>query len=163
MDARGAVEAALFSSAEPLRASVIAEKTGLDEGIVKNEIKELALDYERRRSAIRISKIGPEYVMQLSDEFREYAMTFSEREIPRGVLKTAAAIAYNQPVLQSELCRSIGPRVYEDVKDLIARELVHGKHKGQTLELTVTKKFCEYFGIEGTSKEAIRKWIEKRE
>ena len=163
MDVRGAVEAALFSSPEPIRASVIAERTGLDEGVVKNEIRELALDYERRKSAIRISKIGVEFVMQLAEEFRDYAMKFSEQEMPKGVLKTAVTIAYNQPILQSELCRNMGPRVYDDVKMLIEKDLVHGKRHGQTLELTVTKGFSEYFGIEGTSKEAIRKWIEKRE
>ena len=163
MDPKGAVEAALFSSGELLRIADISARTGLDEGDIKNAIKKLDLEYDRRGSAIMIAKIGPGYIMQLREEYTEYAGKFSERELTQGTLKTAATIAYHQPIRQSELAQNLGPRVYEDVKILLDMELVHGKPWGQTLELTTTKKFSEYFGIEGVSKEAIRKWIEKGE
>lgn len=163
MDPQGAVEAALFSSGEPLRPIDISERTGLSEGEVKNAIKQLAMDYERRESAIKIAKIGPAYIMQLQDAYRDFAGKFSEREIPQGTLKTAVAIAYHQPIMQSELANQLGPRVYDDVKMLSEMDLIHAKQRGQTKELTTTKRFSEYFGIEGTSKEAIRKWIERTE
>lgn len=163
MDPQGAVEASLFASGEPLRPIDIAQRTGLDEGEVRNGLKQLEMEYERRNSAIKIAKIGPGYMMQLRDEYRDYAMEFSEREIPPGTLRTAVAIAYHQPILQSALANNLGPRVYDDVKDLVERDLIHAKRVGQTKELTTTKKFSEYFGIEATSKEAIRKWIEKME
>jgi segregation and condensation protein B len=162
MDAQGAVEAALFSSGEPLRPIDIAEKAGLDEGDVKNALKILEMDYDRRGSAIEIVKINSGYMMQLRSEYREFA-SFSEKEMSKGLLKTAVAIAYHQPVMQSELANQLGPRVYEDVKELIEKDLIHAKQKGQTKELTTTKHFSEYFGIEGTGKEAVRKWIEKME
>lgn len=163
MDPKGAVEAALFSSPDPLRIIDISQRTGLSEGEVKNGLKQLEMEYDRDDSAIKIAKIGSEYIMQLRDEYRDIAGKFSEQEIPKGTLKTAVTIAYHQPILQSELAKNLGPRVYDDMKILLDLDLVHGKRKGQTLELTTTKKFSEYFGIEGTSKEAIRKWIEKSE
>jgi segregation and condensation protein B len=64
-------------------------------------------------------------------------------------------------LLQSELFRTLGARVYDDVRELIELDLISGRQKGQTLELTTTRKFAEYFGIEGTSKEDIKKWIER--
>jgi len=161
MDAQGAVEAALFSAGQPLRPADLADATGLQETDVKNALKQLEMEYERRNSAIRIAKIGPGYIMQLRDEYREFALKFSERDLPPGILRTAAVIAYHQPILQSEIANKLGPRVYDDIKVLTERGLIHAKQKGQTKELTTTKHFSEYFGIEGTSKEAIRKWIER--
>ena len=163
MDPKGAVEAALFTSAEPIGVAEIMERTGLPEGVVKNGLKQLEMEYDRDDSAIKIAKIGPGYIMQLRDEYRDIAGDFAERDIPRGTLKTAVTIAYHQPILQSELANKIGPRIYDDVKALMDMGLIYGRKKGQTRELTTTKKFSEYFGIEGTSKEAIRKWIEKKD
>jgi segregation and condensation protein B len=161
LDPRGAVEAALFASAKGLRVIDIAESTGLTEETVRVSLKSLAIEYERMGSAIRIAKIDAEYAFQLKDEYAHYAEKFSEAEISKYVLRTAAAIAYNQPVLQSELFRTLGARVYDDVRKLMELDLVNGKQKGQTLELTTTKRFAEYFGIEGTSKADIKNWIEK--
>ncbi|MCL2143504.1 MAG: SMC-Scp complex subunit ScpB [Methanomassiliicoccaceae archaeon] len=161
MDARGAVEAALFASAKGLRVIDIANQTGLTEEAVRVALKSLAIEYERMGSAITIAKIDAEYAFQLRSEYAHYAEKFSEIEIAKGVLRTAAAIAYNQPLLQSELFRTLGARVYDDVRKLMELDLITGRHKGQTLELTTTKKFAEYFGIEGTSKADIKKWIER--
>jgi segregation and condensation protein B len=161
LDTRGAVEAALFASAKGLRVIDLANQTGLTEEAVRVALKTLSIEYERMGSAIKIAKIGSEYAFQLRDEYSHYSDKFSEVEIPKGVLRTAAAIAYNQPVLQSELSRTLGGRVYEDVPKLIELDLITGRKKGQTLELTTTRRFAEYFGIEGTSKADIKKWIEK--
>ena len=163
MNPKGAVEAALFTSAEPISIAEIMERTGLPDGVVKNGLKQLEMEYDRDDSAVRIAKIGPGYIMQLREEYREIAGKFAEQDIPKGTLKTAVTIAYHQPILQSELANNLGARVYEDVKVLMDMDLIHGKRKGQTRELTTTKKFSEYFGIDGTSKEAIRKWIERND
>jgi len=161
LDPRGAVEAALFASAKGLRVVDIADRTGLTEETVRVSLKSLTIEYERMGSAIKIAKIDSEYAFQLKDEYAHYAEKFSESEISRFVLRTAAAIAYNQPVLQSELFRTLGARVYDDVRKLTELDLINGRQKGQTLELTTTRRFAEYFGIEGTSKADIKKWIEK--
>lgn len=161
MDARGAVEAALFASAKGLRVIDIATQTGLTEEAVRTALKTLSIEYERMGSAIMIAKIDAEYAFQLKEEYAHYTNKFTEAEISRGVQRTAAVIAYNQPVLQSELCRTLGPRVYDDVRKLMELELINGKPKGQTLELTTSKRFAEHYGIEGTSKDDIKKWIER--
>ena len=77
-----------------------------------------------------------------------------------GLMRTLSTIAYNQPVLQSELFKTRGPRTYDDVHKLVEMGFVSGKKCGQTLELTTTPRFSEYFGIGSTRKSDIRKWIE---
>ncbi|MBO6084176.1 MAG: SMC-Scp complex subunit ScpB [Candidatus Methanomethylophilaceae archaeon] len=160
MDARGAVEAILFTSPRPIPVREIAERTNLSEEKVQDVLQDLIRVYDMINSAIRIAKIGNDYAMALREEYTHIAETFIGTELTRGMMKTLATIAYNQPILQSELSNNIGARVYEDVPVLIERGLVHAKKVGQTKELTTTKKFLEYFGIEANSKDGIRKWIE---
>jgi segregation and condensation protein B len=161
VDARSVVEAALFASAKGLRVIDIANQTGLTEESVRVSLKQLAVEYEKMGSAIKVAKIDAEYAFQLKEEYAHFTEKFTETEISRGVQRTAAVIAYHQPVLQSELCRTLGPRVYDDVRRLIELDLIQGKPKGQTLELTTTKRFAEHYGIEGTSKAHIKDWIAK--
>lgn len=160
MDVKGAVEAALFSSAENLRISQIAERTGFPEEEVRTALLDLRREYDDRDSAIMIAKIGGEFRMMLRTEYSSCTGTFAKAEMSPGVMRTLSTIAYNQPVLQSELFKTRGPRTYDDVHRLIEMGLVSGRKSGQTLELTTTKRFSEYFGIGSTRKSDIRAWIE---
>lgn len=163
MNVKSAVEAALFSSSELIRLSDIAERIGVPVEDVRYAAKDLMAEYEERDSAITIIKVGSEYRMKLRDEYTDFAGEFSRLELTRGMMKTAVTIAYNQPVMQSELCKNLGPRVYDDVRGLIDLGLISGKPVMQSLELTTTKKFAEYFGISSNKREDIRKWIEDNE
>lgn len=162
MNPKGAVEAALFSASSPLRVRDIAERTGLDDDKVKELLERLHDDYERRNSAMKISKIGADYVMMLRDEYLEYADKFSTAELTPGMMKTLSAIAYNQPIMQSELFKNLGSRVYDDVPVLVEKGLVSAKKVGQSKELTTTKRFMEYFGVEATGKKDIRRWMDEQ-
>lgn len=161
MDPIRVVEAALFSS-KPLKVSEMARTTNLQEAVVRSSIKRLAKEYRDRGSAIEIVKIGPKYSMQLRREFSDAARPFTEKEVPDEVLKTAAMIAYHQPVLQSVLAKALGSEVYRQVDLLRSIGLVKAKKKGQTLQLTTTQRFAEYFGIEGSTRDDIRRWMESQ-
>ena len=162
MNARGAVEAALFSASSPLRVRDIADRTGLSDAKVREMLKILQEEYDERGSAIRISKIGPDFVMRLRDEYLDYSDKFTDAELTKGMMKPLSAIAYNQPILQSELFKTIGSRIYDDVPVLVEKGFVNAKKVGQTKELSITKKFMEYFGVEATSKKDIRKWLDQQ-
>ena len=162
MDTKGAVEAALFSASGNLRTSDIAAKTGLPIEEVRSAIMDLRREYEERDSAIQIAKIGVEYRMMLRPEYSECTGTFAKPEMSAGVLRTLTTIAYYQPVLQSELLKLRGPRVYDDVHVLTEMDFVAKKKSGNTWELTTTKKFAEYFGIGSTKVKDIQKWIKDR-
>jgi segregation and condensation protein B len=159
---KGAVEAALFSSAEKITVSDIAERTGLPEDKIRHALKDLRKEYDDRESAVMIAKIGNEYRMMLRTEYTDFTGKFAKAEMTGGMMRTLSTIAYNQPVLQSELFKTRGPRTYDDVHSLIDMGMVAGKKSGQTLELTTTKKFSEYFGIGSTRISDIKKWIESQ-
>ncbi|MDD1767901.1 MAG: SMC-Scp complex subunit ScpB [Methanomassiliicoccales archaeon] len=161
MDPVRVVESVLFSS-KPLKISEIAGTTQLTESEIRGAVKKLAKEYRDRSSAIEIVKIGPKYSMQLRKEFTECARPFTEKEVPDDVLKIAAMIAYHQPVLQSALAKVLGSEVYKDVEKLRSMGLVKAKKRGQTLQLTTTQRFAEYFGIEGSTREDIKRWMESQ-
>ena len=162
MNEKGAVEAALFSSAEKISVPDIAERTGLSEEKIRHALRDLRKEYDDRDSAIMIAKIGNEYKMMLRTDYTDFTGKFANAEMTGGMMRTLSTIAYNQPVLQSELFRTRGPRVYDDVRALMEMDMVSGKRSGQTLELTTTKKFSEYFGIGSTRIADIKKWIESQ-
>lgn len=156
------VEALLFSSSQPVKVSDIELQAQMDGAVVRKALKQLQKEYDDRGSALEVAKTGSGYSFIVREEYRPFGRQFSPKEVPDDVLRTAAMVAYHQPVLQSDLARSLGSRVYEDVRELSKLGLVTTRKKGQTLQLSTTKRFSEYFGIEGSSKAAIKKWMEQR-
>ena len=159
MDPDRVVEAVLFSSSSPVKASEIADMTQLSQDSVRRALHRLVAEYQAKDSAIEVIKTGLKYSMQLRKEYVQYSASYTVQDLDPGVIKTAAIIAYNQPILQSDLAKKRGGNVYDDIRSLRHRGLITGKKTGQTLLLSTTKKFSEYFGI-STRKEDIKVWME---
>ena len=162
MSDRGIVEAALYSAGRALTLEDLVRVTGFDEPVVKEHLRALVRDYKKRDSAIEVAQIGTRWTMQIRREYTERARTFAPPEIDRDLLKTAALIAYHQPILQSDLFDMIGEKVYEHTKALEDLKLITRKPSGRSLELTTTRYFAEFFGLKTTNREGIRKIMADR-
>ncbi|MDH2905998.1 MAG: SMC-Scp complex subunit ScpB [Methanomassiliicoccales archaeon] len=155
------VEAMLFSSGRPIAPSEIAEASGLSVQDVRQSLKKLKRVYSGRSTAIEILRIGDKYSMQLRKDFQKSARNMAPMELPRDVLSAISLIAYYQPVLQSELARKIGPRIYDSVAKLREMGLVNVRSKAHSLELTTSSRFAEFFGIEARNSADIKQYFEK--
>ena len=162
MNDRSIVEAALYSSGKALTLEELMRVTGFEEAAVKGHLRALAREYTKRGSAIEVTQIGSKWAMQIRSEYTERARVFAPPEIDRDLLKTAALIAYHQPILQSDLFDMIGEKVYEHTKALEGLRLVSRKPSGRSLELTTTRYFAEFFGLKATNREGIRKIMAQR-
>ncbi len=162
MSDRGIVEAALYSAGKAMTVDELVRVTGFDEAVVKEHLRALAREYRKRNSAIEVTQIGTRWTMQIRQEYTERARTFAPPEIDRDLLKTAALIAYHQPILQSDLFDMIGEKVYEHTKALEDLRLISRKPSGRSLELTTTRYFAEFFGLKTTNREGIRKIMADR-
>ena len=162
MEPARAVEAVLFASSRPLKVSEIEAATQLTPDVIHRSLAKLKKEYDERGSAMEVVKIGIRHALQLRKEFVGYGLPFAEKELPREVLRTAAYIAYNQPILQSDLAKALGSEVYEHVRSLHAAGLITASRRGQTFSLTTSKRFAEYFGIASSRKEDIKKWMESQ-
>ncbi len=161
-DPQRIVEAVLFASSRPLRMAEIEAASQLSDDVIRRALSRLKKEYDGRGSAIEVVKIGIRYSMQLRKDYVGYGIPFAEVEVPKEVLKTAAYIAYNQPIKQSELAEALGSEVYEHVRLLRSAGLISGKKQGQTLLLSTSNKFPEYFGIPSSRREDIKRWMESQ-
>ena len=156
------VEAILFSSDRPLRVGEIAKIANLDVEEISKAMRKLRREYEERGGAIEILRVGNKYVMQLRDEYSQYGYKLGKKELSDDVLKTLAVIAYYQPITQRKLREMLGTKIYAHVDELKKRGFIYGKSSGKTVILRTTKKFNEYFGINASKPEEIKKFFEER-
>ena len=162
MKPEGLVEATLFSAGRAVTLEELEGATGLSGEEVRKSIKSLVKDYEKRESSLRVVKVGSKYLLKIRDEYVRVAESLAETELPKEVLKTAALIAYHQPLKQKDLNIMLGSRIYEHVKILKEKQLVKAKPAGKTFELTTTNAFLEYFGIEASNREDVRRVLAKK-
>lgn len=160
------IEAALFLTENPLKATAVAKIVQEDVDKVRQTILELIRDYEERNLGLEISDDGG-YIIQVKDEFATLIDEFVPLEIPTSLIRTLSAIAIKQPVMQSEIIKIRGAGAYEHIKELMERELVNKKEEGRSPTLTTTKKFQEYFRLSKDGKSLrqvlIREHKEKEE
>ncbi len=156
------VEAALFCAGRPIDAKEIAQSMELTVDEVKTSLKRLVEDYFSRDGAIEVVKVGSKYVMQLKGEYSDRVSSMTQTNISTDLLKTVALIAYHQPILQSNLMRMIGSKAYEHVKELREMNLVLARPRSNSLELSTSKTFPDYFGIDATNREQVKKWFQEK-
>ncbi len=162
MNDRSIVEAALYSSGKALTLEELMRVTGFDEAVVRAHLRALAREYTKRGSALEVAQIGSKWTMQIRSEYTDRARVFAPPEIDRDLLKTAALIAYHQPILQSDLFDMIGEKVYEHTKALEDLRLIARRPSGRSLELTTTRYFAEFFGLKTTNRDGVRKIMAER-
>ena len=162
MTDKGKVEAALFAAGHPLTVREIAEKTGILPSTVRQILKDLASEFRERGGAITVTKLGSKWSMHLDPAYVEEIPEILPANISKELLKTAALIAYHQPVLQSELQSMVGARVYDQVKSLRELGLIRTRPKGRSVEIVTTSAFPEFFGIDAGNREEIKKWMAQR-
>ena len=154
------VESVLFSASSPVSVQDIKEVTGITSQKISSILKKLRKDYnEERNTAMEIKKIGNKYVMQLKSGYHDKSIMIAEPAIDEDVLKTLSLIAFHQPIKQSNLRRMAGDKIYEHVDFLSDLRLVNAKKHRNTEMITLTKNFPEYFGLEVTEPEEIRKYL----
>ncbi|MBS3817078.1 MAG: SMC-Scp complex subunit ScpB [Candidatus Thermoplasmatota archaeon] len=156
------VEAVLFSAGRPLTVPEIEESIGKPRGEVRKAVKKLRRMYQNRKTALEISKIGRKYSLQLKSKFNKYGLEMMDEEMSKPLLKTAALIAYYQPIRQSELKQMVGEKVYDHVDELKEKELILVEPDGRTYSLRTSPKFQEYFGLEARDRNELKKLMAEK-
>jgi segregation and condensation protein B len=161
-DSKYVVEAALFSAGKPISVKELQEATNLPKWDIIDALALIMDQYDKLEGALEITKAGDKYAMQVKAQYARSAAKLAPMEIAPKLLKTLALIAYHQPIKQSQLLRMIGPRVYDHVPELLEIGLVSCREERQTKILSITSVFPEYFGIDATKPEEIKKFLAKK-
>jgi len=156
-DSKAVIEAALFASGRILSLKELADLCGLSLERTRAMAMDLTAEYAKRSSALEIKCTGDGFVMQVRTRLAGEVVSFAPRELPAPLIRTLAIIAYKQPIKQSELVEIRGNKSYDHVRELVERGLINAEKKGRTKELTTTRGFADYFGLDSGHPQAVRR------
>jgi segregation and condensation protein B len=117
--------------------------------LVEDALIELMNDYAHRDSALEITETQTGYSLQLKDEYGYLLKELVPAELGKGALRTLAAVAIKNPILQTELIDLRGSSAYQQVAELVKLGFIRKREQadGRSYWLEVTNKFHQYFEI----------------
>lgn len=147
------IEAILYLKGQPLSLVDIATWAGCDRDSAEEAMIELMSDYAHRDSALEVIETPTGYSLQLRSSFQNLMQALIPAELGRGTLRTLAAIALKNPILQTDLIDLRGSSAYQHVQELVESGFVRKRRQanGRSYWLEVTDKFHQYFEIDQLS------------
>lgn len=155
------IEAIIYIKGRPLSVEEIhaclqekeAESAKLsqsDRELIEDGIIELMNDYAHRDSALEIVETETGYSLQLKQDYEYLLQELVPAELGKGALRTLAAVALRNPILQTELIDLRGSSAYQQVAELVQLGFVRKREQadGRSYWLEVTSKFHQYFEID---------------
>lgn len=144
------IEAILYIKGKPLSLEEITTYLDCDREMAEDALIELMNDYAHRDSALEISETPAGYSLQLKSTYGNLLQELIPAEIGTGALRTLAAIALKNPILQTELIDLRGSGAYQQVTELVQLGFIRKKPQadGRSYWLEVTDKFHQYFEID---------------
>ena len=117
--------------------------------LVEDALIELMNDYAHRHSALEIVETEAGYSLQLKAEYENLLQELVPAELGKGALRTLAAVALRNPILQTELIDLRGSSAYQQVGELVRLGFIRKREQadGRSYWLEVTNKFHQYFEI----------------
>ena len=131
------------------QASESSKMSEENRALVEDALIELMNDYAHRDSALEITETETGYSLQLKDEYGYLLKELVPAELGKGALRTLAAVAIKNPILQTELIDLRGSSAYQQVSELVKLGFIRKREQadGRSYWLEVTNKFHQYFEI----------------
>ncbi|MGK7932453.1 MAG: SMC-Scp complex subunit ScpB [Microcystaceae cyanobacterium] len=144
------IEAILYLKGQSISLSEIAELANCEIETVEDAMIELMTDYAHRDSALEVIETPNGYCLQLRETFQTLIDSLVPAELGTGTLRTLAAIALKNPLLQTDLIELRGSGAYQHVQELVSLGFIRKRRQseGRSFWLEVTEKFHQYFEID---------------
>ncbi|MDD5178014.1 MAG: SMC-Scp complex subunit ScpB [Candidatus Nanoarchaeia archaeon] len=143
------IEAILFTTGRFMDIEEIAKLAELGSvGFVKDALEELKKKYETNEGSLTILEENGKFKLSIKKEFN-YLTTklLDQTEIDNPTMNTLALIAYQKPVLQSDIIKMRGNGAYDHIKFLKDNDFILTEKKGRTRIIDLAPKFYDYFDI----------------
>ena len=144
------IEAILYLKGQPLSLMDIAQCAECEVDTAQEAMMELISEYAYRDSALEVVETETGYSLQLRSVFDDLTDDIIPAELGKGALRTLAAIALKNPIVQTELIELRGSTAYQHVQELVEMGFVRKRRQesGRSYLLEVTNKFHQYFEID---------------
>jgi segregation and condensation protein B len=156
---RGAIEALLFVSDEPVSAGRIAKVLEIQEREVVSQLRALSEEYERGERGFQLREVAggwrfythPAY----HDAIEAFVLSWDTRRLSQAALEALAVIAYHQPVTRAAVNAVRGVNSEAVIASLVdkglVREIGRDKDQANAIVYGTTKVFLEKFGLKDLS------------
>lgn len=156
---RGALEALLFVSDEPVSAARLARLLEAAPGDVEAALADLAEEYREAERGFQLREVAggwrfythPAY----HDVIESYVLSWDTRRLSQAALEALAVVAYHQPVTRAGVNAVRGVNSEGVISSLVEKGLVRDvgrdKNAGNAILYGTTRNFLEKFGLKAIS------------
>ena len=152
---KGAVEALLFVSDEPVSAARLARVLEAAPGEVESVLAELAQDYQEAERGFQLREVAGGWRLYTHpahhDVIEQYVLSWDTRRLSQAALEALAVVAYHQPVTRGGVNAVRGVNSEGVIASLMEKGLVReagrDKNQGNAILYATTRTFLEKFGL----------------
>jgi len=152
---KGAIEALLFVSDEPVSIARIARVLEKDEKSVSAALRQIADDYVAAERGFQLREVAGGWRFYTHpahhDLIEQYVLSWDTRKLSQAALEALAVVAYHQPVTRQGINAVRGVNSEGVVSSLVEKSLVRevGKDRsqGNAILYGTTRMFLEKFGL----------------
>lgn len=159
VDLKGAVEALLFVSDEPVSAARLAKVLDASPGDVESVLADLAQDYREAERGFQLREVAGGWRLYTHPAYHDvieaYVLSWDTRRLSQAALEALAVVAYHQPVTRAGVNAVRGVNSEGVIASLIEKGLVkevgRDKNQGNAILYGTTRTFLEKFGLKDIS------------
>ena len=152
---RGAVEALLFVTDEPVGAVTLANMLECETGLVCAALEDLREQLERENRGIQLREVAGGWRLFTHPVYHElvekYVLSWDTRKLSSAAMETLAIIAYTQPVTRAGVASVRGVNSDSSINSLVEKGLVReagvADTPGNPVLYATTRGFLEKFGL----------------
>lgn len=155
---KGALEALLLVSSDPVSASAFAQALNIAPGEAASLLAELQVEYEESNRGFQLREVAGGWRLfthpAYHDIVESYVLSWDTQKLSQAALETLAVIAYHQPVTREMVKGIRGVNSDGVISSLVdkglIRELGRDPERGQAIIYGTTNAFLEKFGLRST-------------
>lgn len=152
---KGALEALLLVSSDPVSASALAASLDIAPGEVASLLAELQVEYEEANRGFQLREVAGGWRLfthpAYHDQVEAFVLSWDTQKLSQAALETLAVIAYHQPVTRETVKGIRGVNSDGVISSLadkgLIRELGRDPQRGQAILYGTTAAFLEKFGL----------------
>lgn len=152
---KGALEALLLVSSDPVSASALAASLDVAPGEVASLLAELQVEYEEANRGFQLREVAGGWRLfthpAFHDQVEAFVLSWDNQKLSQAALETLAVIAYHQPVTRETVKGIRGVNSDGVISSLadkgLIREMGRDPQRGQAILYGTTAAFLEKFGL----------------
>lgn len=155
---KGALEALLLVSSDPVNASALGQALSITPGEAASLLAELSVEYREANRGFQLREVAGGWRLfthpAFHDQVESYVLSWDTQKLSQAALETLAVIAYHQPVTREMVKGVRGVNSDGVISSLVdkglVRELGRDAQHGQAILYGTTNAFLEKFGLRST-------------